>query len=163
VQIPSSPEGAALPPSPSDGERAAAQTRVPRLKRALMAAAAALISINLWTGAPLLALWIGSQVVGSTVLSMTAVVVVVVVLAILMFALALALTWLNGAYDRLTGRTSRESRMTWLRGVGVEPGEPLEVGITSNALERIVMASVYVAVITLLVWFFAFAGSPLPH
>jgi len=35
------------------------------------------------------------------------------------------------------------------------------VGIT--LLERIVMINVYIAVITLLAWFFVFAGSPLPH
>jgi hypothetical protein len=133
------------------------------LKRIALAAAAAFISINLWTGAPLLALWIGSQTVGSTILSMKAVGVVVVVLAILVFGGAMALGWLNASYERLTGRPPRESRVTWLRGMGVERGETVAVGMSSNALERIVMVTVYVAVIALLVWFFAFAGSPLPH
>ncbi len=40
------------------------------LKRVTMAAATAFLSINIWTGAPLLALWVGSRVVGQTVLSM---------------------------------------------------------------------------------------------
>jgi small-conductance mechanosensitive channel len=134
------------------------------LKRALMAGATAFISINLWTGAPLIALWVGSQFVGKTVLSMKAVVVVIVVLAVLVFSMAVALSWLNATYDRLTGRRPRESRVAWLRGMGAdEQSEPIEVGMSSNALERIVMVSVYVAVITLLVWFFAFARSPLPH
>jgi hypothetical protein len=35
------------------------------------------------------------------------------------------------------------------------------VGIT--LLERIVMTSVYLAMITLLIWFFFFAGSSLPN
>ncbi len=134
------------------------------LKRALMAGATAFISVNLWTGAPLIALWVGSQFVGKTVLSMTAVIIVVVVLAALVFSMAIALTWLNATYDRLTGRPPRESRVAWLRGMGVdEQVEPIEVGMSSNALERIVMVSVYVAVISLLVWFFVFAHSPLPH
>lgn len=134
------------------------------LKRVLMAGATAFISVNLWTGAPLIALWVGSQFVGKTVLSMTAVVIVVVVLAALVFSMAIALSWLNATYDRLTGRPPRESRVAWLRGMGVdEQVEPLEVGMSSNALERIVMVSVYVAVISLLVWFFVFAHSPLPH
>ncbi|HME90478.1 MAG TPA: hypothetical protein VKE49_03590, partial [Myxococcaceae bacterium] len=53
------------------------------LKRVALAAATALVTINIWTGAPLLALWVGSRVVGKTVLSMRAVLVVVVVLALL--------------------------------------------------------------------------------
>jgi hypothetical protein len=35
------------------------------------------------------------------------------------------------------------------------------VGVTM--LEWIVMINVYVAMITLVIWFFLFAGSPLPH
>ena len=46
--------------------------RFMRLKRVAMAAATALVAINIWTGAPLLALWVGSRVVGKTVLSMRA-------------------------------------------------------------------------------------------
>jgi hypothetical protein len=133
------------------------------LKRAAMAAATAFISVNLWTGAPLLALWVGSRAVGTTVLSMKGVVIVVVVLAGLVFTGAMALTWLTATYDRVTGRPSRESRVAWLRGMGVERSEPIGVGIATNALERIVMFSVYVAVIAFLVWFFFLARSPLPH
>ena len=58
------------------------------VKRAALAAATAFLAINLWTGAPLLALWVGSQVVGKTVLSMRAVFVVVAVLAVLVFTIA---------------------------------------------------------------------------
>jgi hypothetical protein len=35
-----------------------------------MAAASAFLAVNIWTGAPLLALWVGSRVVGRTVLDM---------------------------------------------------------------------------------------------
>ena len=52
------------------------------LKKVGLLTASALCSINLWTGAPLLAIWIGSKVQGSlNNLSMTAVFSVVVVLA----------------------------------------------------------------------------------
>jgi len=64
--------------------------RVMGLKRATMAGLTAFITANLWTGAPLLALWVGSQVVGKRALSMAAV-GVVVVLAVLEFVLALVL------------------------------------------------------------------------
>ncbi len=63
------------------------------LKRTALAAATAFLAINLWTGAPLIALWVGSQVVGETVLSMKAVFVVVIVLAVLVFSMAIALAW----------------------------------------------------------------------
>jgi hypothetical protein len=132
------------------------------LKRLSMAGATAFIAINLWTGAPLLALWVGSQVVGKTALSMQAVFVVVIVLTVLVFTMAMALAWLNASYDRLTGRPSGEQRLSWLRSMNVKREDPVLIGTTISALERIVMASVYLAVITLLVWFFFFAGSPLP-
>ncbi len=133
------------------------------LKRAAMAAATAFLAINLWTGAPLLSLWVGSRVVGGSVLSMAAVFVVVGVLATLVFTMALALGWLNASYNRLTGRRSGSVRLAWLRSWNDDEGADLEdQDLGTSALERIVMASVYVAVIALLVWFFAFAGSPLP-
>ena len=52
------------------------------LKKIGLVAASALCSINMWTGAPLLAVWVGSQVQGNlNNLSMTAVFSVIVVLA----------------------------------------------------------------------------------
>ena len=56
-----------------------------------MAGLTAFITANIWTGAPLLALWVGSQVVGKRALSMAAVGGGGVVLAVL----ALVLAWLN--------------------------------------------------------------------
>jgi hypothetical protein len=139
------------------------QPRFVGLKRAAMAGATAFIAINLWTGAPLFALWVGSQVVGTTTLSMKAVFVVVIVLAVLVFAMAVALAWLNTTYDRLIGRPSGERRLTWLRSMRAEGSDDqIGHGLGITALERIVMATVYIAVITLIIWFFFFAGSPLP-
>ena len=133
------------------------------LKRVTMAAATAFLSINIWTGAPLLALWVGSRVVGQTVLSMKAVFVVVLVLAVLVFALAAALSWLNNIYDELIGRPRTERRSPWLRSMRAEAEVHISSRVGITMLERIVMTSVYLAVITLLIWFFFFAGSPLPN
>jgi hypothetical protein len=132
-----------------------------RLKRAAMAAATAFLAINLWTGAPLLALWVGAKTVGHTTLSMEAVFVVVIVLAVLLFAMVMALAWLNASYNTLTGRPQGERRLSWLRSMNTQD-DRADAGAGLSALERIVMASVYVAVVVLLVWFFFFAGSPLP-
>jgi hypothetical protein len=130
-------------------------------KRTTMAAATAFIAVNLWTGAPLLALWVGSQVVGHRALSMEAVFVVVIVLAVVVFALALALAWLNRTYDQLTGRPPGEQRLVWLRSMNASGKDEDLRALGISPLERIVMLSVYAAVIALLVWFFLFAGSPL--
>jgi hypothetical protein len=132
------------------------------MKRLGMVAATAFLAINLWTGAPLFALWVGSQVVGQTVLSMKAVFVVVIVLAVLVFSMAMALAWLNAAYDRSLGRQPGERRLAWLRSVRSEGIEDPGYGAGVTALERIVMASVYLAVICLLLWFFFLAGRPVP-
>jgi hypothetical protein len=146
-------------PEPVDAEAAGRHT----LKRAAMAAATAFIAVNIWTGAPLFSLWVGSRVVGGSTLSMRAVIVVVAVLATLVFAMALVLGWLNASYNRLTGRRSGSVRLAWLRSWNEDEGDDFEAeDLGTSALERIVMACVYIAVIALLVWFFAFAGSPLP-
>ena len=126
-----------------------------------MAAATAFLAINLWTGAPLIALWVGSKTSGSTVLSMQAVFVVVVVLAVLVFVMVMALAWLNESYNSLTGRPQGERRLRWLRSMNTQGQDDFaHTGVST--LERIVMASVYIAVLALLVWFFFFARSPLP-
>jgi hypothetical protein len=131
------------------------------LKRTLIAAATAFLAINIWTGAPILALWVGSQVVGKQELSMAAVFVVVIVLAVLVFAMSVALAWLNASYNQLTGRRQGEGRLAWLRSMNTPQDEADGAPIATSAVEMIVTASVYIAVIALVVWFFLFAGSPL--
>jgi hypothetical protein len=132
------------------------------LKRAAMAGITAFIAVNIWTGCPLFALWVGSQVVGHGTLSMAAVGVVVVVLAVLVFTLALALTWLNTIYGELTGRSPVERRAPWMRSMRAEADAQISHRVGVTALERIVMINVYIAVIALLVWYAFFAGAPSP-
>jgi hypothetical protein len=133
------------------------------LKRVAMAAATALVAINIWTGAPLLALWVGSRVVGKTVLSMRAVLVVVVVLAVLVFGLTAVLIWLNNTYDELIGRARVERRSPWVRSMRAEAEQNVDARVGVTALERIVTLVVYVAIIALLLWFIFFAGPPFLH
>ena len=138
-------------------------TRFLLAKRTAMVAATAFLAINLWTGAPLVALWVGSQLVRRSTLSMTAVIVVVVVLAVLVFSMSMALTWLSHEYDRLSGREPGERRLPWMRGMSGEDGiEQPGYGAGITPLERVVMVSVYIAVICFLLWFFLLAGAPTP-
>lgn len=159
---PSNEEPAELPVDEHAAEQGD-RVRLIMVKRAAMVAATAFLSINIWTGAPLVALWVGSQASGRSALSMNAVLVVILVLGILVVALAVALTWLNNTYDELIGRPQGERRAPWLRSMRSETGREISGRVGITALERVVMMSVYLAVITLLVWFFFFAGSPLPQ
>lgn len=134
-----------------------APPRFVTLKRATMAGATAFLAINLWTGAPLLALWVGSQVGDQTTLTMKAVFVVLIVLAILVVAMAVALTWLSNSYDELIERPRAERRLPWLRSMRAEPEGHISSRVGITALERIVMLSVHIAVITFLVWLIFFA------
>jgi hypothetical protein len=134
------------------------------LERVALGAATTLIGINLWTGFPLLALWIGSRTVGSSGLSGTAVFVVVAVLAVLLAGGVMVLTRLSARYDRITGRPPPTRQVApWMRSMRAERVSITRRGRRPNTVERIVIACVVLAVIGFEVWFFFFAGSSLPR
>jgi hypothetical protein len=149
-----------VPRSGVDGVR---KPRSIAVRRAILAGASALVAVNIWTGAPLLALWVGSQLASQTALSMRGVIIVVAVLATVVFTLAVLLTWLNQVYLDLVHAQRVERQPTWLSHVGEEPMRGVSRWRAFSAIEQVVVASVYVAVVTLLVWFFFIAGSPLPQ
>jgi hypothetical protein len=131
-------------------------------KRAAMAGVAALVTVNVWTGCPLMALWVGSQAVGTQTLSMAAVGVVLVVLAILEFLTVLVLAWLTNVYDELIGLRRVEHKATWLRRLCAPESAGLNQKLSVTSLEGIVVINVYVSVITLIVWYLFFAAHPSP-
>jgi hypothetical protein len=132
-----------------------------RAKRIALAAAAAFVTVNIWTGAPLLALWVGSRTAGPSGLSMTAVGVVVVVLAALVIGLTALLGRINARYDRLTGRVVDRRVSPWMRSMRGEREDYVRARQGTSAIEQVVVWSVSVAVLVFNVWFFFFAGSPL--
>lgn len=136
----------------------------PRLlaTRVLLGALTALVSINLWTGGPLLALWVGSRIQASVGQpSMAAIGATVGILLVESFVLYKLLTYLNVAYYRAIGRPLRRRQTPWLKATTGERGS-LATSQPLSATERIVVASVVVAVLALEVWFFAFAHYTLP-
>jgi DNA primase-like protein len=146
--------------SPQLGEATASHLKA---KRILIVTATALAAVNLWTGAPLLAVWVGSQAQGGEVLSLRGVVSVLVVLGVLAFLLGWALTWLHDKYDRLIGRPPALTRTSpWQRRMRGELDEHLRARYPLSAPERVVAACVIVCLLVFEVWFFFFAGSPLP-
>jgi uncharacterized membrane protein (DUF485 family) len=156
--------GGLVPPGP---EKRPAASRRPgpllMLKTLGLAAATAFVTVNIWTGCPLFALWVGAQVVGERRVTMGALFVIVGVLAVLVFVSALALSWLNATYDMLTGRPRVERRPAWLRSMRAESEGRVSQRVGITPLERVVMLNVYVAVILLAVWYVFFAGTPLLH
>jgi hypothetical protein len=136
----------------------------PSVKKTALLIGATLVSINMWTGAPLLALWVGSRVVASPSLTMGAFWVILSVLAVVEFLLTVLLTWLNATYDELTGRPMPHRRTSpWLRSLRGEREEIRRARIPSTPLERAVMMSVVAAVLAFEVWFFFFAQTELVH
>jgi len=135
------------------------------LKKVGLMAASALATINIWTGAPLFAVWVGSKVQGNlTTLSMTAILSVIVVLAVLVFALGWLLTVINAMYDDLTGRPPAARQTSpWLRSMRDERESEVRRKYGISPVERIVVASVVAAVVAFEIWFFFFAGSSLPN
>jgi len=135
------------------------------LRRTGLVSATALISINLWTGGPLFALWVGSQVQGGfSSPKMEAVGATVVVLAIVVFAGATALAWLNARYDEVVGRPPEpRRRYPWLQSMRGERQQEIRRERGINAVERVVVISVVAAALAFEIWFFFFAGSSLPN
>ena len=151
----------------SPARRAPEPERKPRLlmpKRIALAAATMLVSVNIWTGFPLLALWVGSRVAGESRLSMGAVFAVVAVLAVTVTAGVMVLGWLSARYDELSGRPQAQRRTSpWMRSMRGEREEHAKKRQGVSGIERIVVLSVVAAVGAFEVWFFFFAGSSLPQ
>jgi hypothetical protein len=135
------------------------------LKKIGIVTASALCSINIWTGAPLFAIWVGSKVQGSlNNISMTALFSVILVLAGSVFGLAVVLTWLNTRYDDLTGRPAAARQTSpWLRSMRDEREEDAQRKYGIGGVERTVVISAVAGVLAFELWFFFFAGSSLPN
>ena len=139
------------------------------MKRLAIASAAALVGVFIWTGAPLLALWVGSRFEGwihsrdpGNGVTMRAVFIVVIVLAALELFLLYALGNLSAAYDDLTGRPAEARRTSpWLRSMRGEREEFSRRRHGISVIERIVVLSVVGAALAFEYWFFFLAGSSL--
>jgi hypothetical protein len=134
-----------------------------RCERVGLSALMALAAINIWTGAPLLALWVGSRVVSSsTQVTMGSVFLIVVV----MFATGLVLIWLlnwaSTTYDRITGRPRTVKRhVPWLRSMRAERVDYEREKQEITPLERILVISVVLAFLVFEAWFFIASPSPI--
>lgn len=140
----------------------AERKRLVRVERVGLVALMVLATVNIWTGGPLLALWLGSRVQSSGPPSMLAVGVAAVSLAVVSYALVKVLAWLDSFYGRLTGRPTQVSRhVPWLRSMRGERPHVQRHASELSALEWVLIASVVLVVVLFEIWFFFFSGSPI--
>jgi hypothetical protein len=131
-----------------------------RFKQIGLAALTAFLALNVWTGSPLLALWIGSRVQGQGPPSMGAVVAVLVALIAISWVLYQALKMTGRAYDDLTGHTPTvRAHAPWLRSMRDERPAYAGVKHTVSVTERIVVLAVILGAAAFEIWFFFFSGS----
>ena len=122
----------------------------------------ALVTVNIWTGAPLLAVWLGSRVAPDSGLSMGAVAVVAISLTLMCLVLVRLLTVLTVRYDAVVGRPPRPREQSpWMRSMrGERPhAHPGEDEGRLRAQDYVLVGSVALAWLAFEVWFFFFAGS----
>jgi hypothetical protein len=121
-----------------------------------------LASLNLWTGGPLLALWVGSRTQGSGPPTMFGLLVVTIVLTAVSLALIRLIALLQEAHRKQSGDVRQVRAHTpWLRSMRAErpvyPGESPRL----TAPERMLVVVVIAAVVAFEVWFFFVSGSPI--
>jgi hypothetical protein len=150
------------PPAP-EPTRVPAKPDPPRYfkqKRLALVIGTGIAAMNLWTGAPLLAIWLGSQAQSGQVLSLRGVLVVLVVMSALAFLLGQALAWLSYRYDELTGRPRLAGETSpWHRAKRGDRVQDIRARFGVSAPEKVVAGAVVAAVIVFEVWFFFYAGS----
>lgn len=133
-----------------------------RVKRAGLLSLMSVTALNVYTGSPLLGLWVGSRVQGAGPPSMAAIAVVGVVFLATSLLLVRLLALLGGAYDRLTGRPPQARRhVPWLRSMRGERPHERGAEYRLSALDYLMIGSVVLLVAAFEVWFFFYSGSPI--
>jgi hypothetical protein len=134
----------------------------PRVRRVGLVVVMALCAVNIWTGGPLSALWIGSRIQGTGPPAMDAVAATAIALGAITYALVRLLAHVDDAYGRLTGRRSAVRRhVPWLRSMRGERAHVQKHANELSPLELILITTVVVVVVLFEVWFFFYSPSPI--
>ena len=116
-------------------------------------------SVIMWIGVPLGLIYVASQLADSSNPSAGPYVLVLIGLPIGMAIVGKCLGILDRAHARLTGRIDDSRRpATWMRSMRAERVSTRRAGV----LDRVMIASVALAILAFGIWFFGFAGSSLP-
>jgi len=120
------------------------------------------VLLNLVTGSPLMAIWLGARVQGAGPPTMAAFFTFLGSFAAFSFLLVRLFAGLSRAYNELTGRrpTVRE-HLPWLRSLRGE--RPAEMGSKAglSPLDLILVFMVLAAILAFEIWFFFYSGSPI--
>ena len=146
----------------ADADGSSGALRWPRLKAAALLAAMSALTLNLVTGSPLLAIWVGARVQGSGPPTMGAFFTFVCSFAVTSYVLVRAIAAVSRSYDALTGRRPTvRAHVPWLRSLRGE--RPAEMGSKAglSALDVILVLVVLAAVVAFELWFFFYSGSPI--
>jgi hypothetical protein len=116
-------------------------------------------ALMLWIGNPVIWLWIGSQVTSSQQAGFGPYMLVGTGILVSTVLVALALARLDRLYKCITGYTTTVTvRLPWLRSLRDDPHASREITVLDFILVTTAMSAIAAAG----VWFFLFAGSPLP-
>jgi hypothetical protein len=134
-----------------------------RLKRVGLISAMTVTSLNVWTGSPLAALWVGSRVQGSGPPTMGAIFAVAVVMATFSLILVRVLGLLGNAYDKVVGLDApRKQHSPWLRSLRGEREDFHDPERNKlSPLDIVMCTMVIVVVVGFEIWFFFFSPSPI--
>lgn len=151
--------GRSVPPV-SVGQQPVSSSALQQVTKAALIALMAILSVTLWLGIPIGWLWIGSQLqTGSQATGFGPYVIVLAGIIVSIVVVAKILAALNRTYGRLAGvAPTVRVRMPWHRSMRGEDDSRHE----HSVLDVVMVISVSTAVLALTVWFFVFAGSPLP-
>jgi hypothetical protein len=128
--------------------------------RVILAALTAFLAVNLYTGAPLFAIWCGSRVQNGTQLTMGTVAVVLGVLVVTVAIIVFLLTRVEAAYKAVTGQQTSRRTPPWLRSMRGERDEEQRRRPLTGYEKSLVFAVVGAAA-AFEIWFFFFSGSPI--
>jgi hypothetical protein len=122
----------------------------------------AVVTVNIWTGGPLLALWIGSRIESPGHPTMLAIAIVAVSLGVISFGLVRLLARLDALYGRASGRTATvRGHVPWLRSMRGERPRQQKRASDLAPLEVILVSCVVIVVAIFEVWFFFYSSSPI--
>jgi hypothetical protein len=125
-------------------------------------AGTAIATTAAWTGAPLFALWVGSQAQRGTQPTLSAIVIVVAVLAVLELGLAMLLSRMKSAWERAAGlRPETRRAPPWYSSMRGERDVDVIRARGVSGPEKVVAICCASALITFEIWFFFLSGSSL--
>jgi predicted RND superfamily exporter protein len=131
------------------------------LVRIGLAALTAILAVNLYTGAPLFAIWVGSRFSTGTQLTMGVVGIVIAVLVASIALLVFLLTRVEAAYKVVTGQKTDRRTPPWLRSMRAERDEFERSKRELTGFEKVLAATVVLGIVAFEAWFFFFSGSPI--